>query len=252
MHLQNYIMVAYWSEAIGTATLVLIGNAGVASCLLKNSKGKDAGWLAITLIWGLAVLLALYVAGPLSQGHLNPAVTLGLALNGLFPWEDVPGYLLSQLLGAMGGSFCVYLFYYPHLQTTKNEDQKLAVFATAPAIPNVFFNFFAEFFGTMMLLVSILSISHMGSALPCFSFLKPIFVGLIVVTLGLSIGGATGYALNPARDFGPRLMHWILPINRKGSSQFGYAWIPIFGPILGAATGIYLHEYWIHWSSINF
>lgn len=245
-------MVAYWSEGIGTAVLVLIGNAGVASCLLKNSKGKDAGWLAITLIWGLAILLALYAAGPLSLGHLNPAVTLGLAINGLFPWEDVPAYILSQLLGGMVGSLGVYLFYYPHLQATKNEDLKLSIFSTGPAIPHVFFNFFAEFFATMILLISILSVSYVGGDLAVFPFIKPIFVALIVVALGLAFGGPTGYALNPARDFGPRLMHWMLPMNRKGPSNFQYAWVPILGPILGAAAGIYLHGYWVHWSTLNF
>ena len=231
-------MSIFLAEVLGTFILIYLGCGVVAGDLLSFSKAKGSGWIIITLAWGLAVTMAIYAVGSISGAHINPAVTLGLAVSGEFNgqfkgWSDVPYYFIGQLLGAMLGSILVYIHYLPHWEKTLESDKKLAVFATSPAIKNSFSNLLSEVMGTFILLFLIRAIGSKEFT----EGLNPIVVGLIVVTIGLCLGGTTGYAINPARDVGPRIMHFLLPIKGKGSSDWSYSWIPIVGPFLGGVLG---------------
>lgn len=226
-------MSAYLGELIGTMILIIFGGGVVAGVVLKKSKSESAGWVVITLGWGLGVATAIYAVGGISGAHLNPAVTIGLALVGKFPWAHVPGYIIAQLLGAFIGATLVWLHYYPHWKATDDQGAKLAVFSTGPAIQHTPANLFSEIFGTFMLVLGILAIG----ANEFTQGLNPLIVGLLIVVIGLSLGGTTGYAINPARDLGPRIAHFLLPIHGKGSSNWKYSWIPVVGPIIGGGLG---------------
>ncbi len=228
-------MNGFIGELLGTAILILLGNGVVGTVVLNRSKGQNSGWIVITSGWGLAVAMAVYMTGWMSGAHINPAVTVGLAAVGRFPAADVPIYILGQMLGAMIGATLVWIFFLGHWEETDDAAGKQACFCTAPAIPNVVNNFISEFIGTAVLLIGILGVlnehNHLGSDL------GPFLVGLLIVSIGLSLGGTTGYAINPARDLGPRIMHAILPIAGKGESGWGYAWIPVVAPLLGGIAG---------------
>jgi glycerol uptake facilitator protein len=244
-------MQEYLAEFIGTALLVLLGDGVVAGVLLRYSKAENAGWIVITLGWGLAVAIAVYAVGRVSGAHINPAVTLGLASIGAHPWAQVPGYIIAQLLGAFTGAVLVWLHYLPHWKETEDDTLKLGVFSTGPAIRSTGANLISEFIGTFVLVFGVLAI---GDALgggtignpdlsSAFSTaVAPLLVGLLVTSIGLSLGGPTGYAINPARDLGPRIAHAILPIAGKGGSDWGYSWIPIVGPIAGGIVGALVYR----------
>ncbi len=228
----------YLAEFIGTALLILLGNGVVAGVLLKNSKSEGAGWLVITLGWALAVTFGVYAVGSASGAHLNPAVTLALAATGAFSWSLVGGYIVAQVAGAAFGACLVYVHYLPHWAKTDDADLKRAIFCTAPAERHTVGNFVSEFIGTFVLLFGL-------SALGANKFaegLTPLAVGALVASIGLSLGGTTGYAINPARDLGPRIAHALLPIDNKQGSDWGYAWIPIVAPILGGIAGAMVHQ----------
>lgn len=217
------------SEIIGTMLLILLGDGVVANVLLGKTKGNNSGWIVITWAWGLAVFVGAYSSVALGGGaHLNPAVTVGLLVAGVVPAGDAIWYIVGAMLGAMLGAFLVWLHYYPHWAETADPGLKLAVFSTGPAIRNTVMNLISEVIGTFVLMFGIL-------AIPAGFLPGPFTVGLLVVVIGLALGGTTGYAINPARDLGPRIMHAILPIPGKGSSDWGYSWIPVVGPIVGAA-----------------
>lgn len=223
---------------------MLLGCGVVANVILEGTKGQNSGWIVITTGWALAVYVAVVVASPYSGAHINPAVSISLAAAGLFPWQDVPAYILAQFLGAMLGAGCTWLVYKNHFDSTGNKDLKLAVFCTAPAIRNYGFNLLGETAGTFVLLFAVLyfsdaSISESDTAIGLGS-LGAIPVAFTVWGIGLSLGGTTGYAINPARDLGPRIMHAILPIRDKGKSDWGYAWVPVIGPILGGLLAVFL------------
>lgn len=222
------------AEFIGTLLLLLLGDGVVAGVILKDTKSENAGWIVINLGWGLAVAMAVYAVGSISGAHLNPAVTLALAYAGQFPWEEVPGYIIGQVLGAFAGAVLVYIHYNPHWARTRDAGTKLAVFCTGPAIRKTWSNVSSEIIGTAVLMFGIMALG--GNEFS--KGLNPLVVGLLVVSIGMSLGGTTGYAINPARDFGPRLAHWLLPIPGKGSSDWSYAWIPALAPILGGLTGV--------------
>ncbi|MGQ0519641.1 MAG: MIP/aquaporin family protein [Actinomycetota bacterium] len=223
------------SEMVGTAILILLGNGVVAAVLLTRSKAQNAGWLTITFGWGMAVAIAVYAAGPFSGAHINPAVTLGLASTGDFPWGDVPTYIGGQFAGAFIGATLVWLAYFAHWEETEDPGLKLACFSTGPAIRKPVANFITEVLGTTMLVVGVLAIGISDGAVA--SGIVPLLVGLLVLSLGLSLGGPTGYAINPARDLGPRIAHAVLPIAGKGDADWGYAAIPVAAPILGGILG---------------
>jgi glycerol uptake facilitator protein len=223
------------AETIGTAILVLLGNGVVAGVLLTHSKAQNAGWVVITFGWGLAVAMAVFAVAQFSGAHLNPAVTLGLAAIGEAEWSDVPKYLIGEFLGAFIGATLVYLAYLPHWRETDDPGLKLACFSTAPAIRQPASNIICEVIGTFMLVFVILAIG--ATEATADTGLIPLLVGLLVVGIGMSLGGPTGYAINPARDLGPRIMHAILPIAGKGPSDWGYSWIPVVGPIIGGILG---------------
>ncbi|MDQ7028593.1 MAG: MIP/aquaporin family protein [Ardenticatenia bacterium] len=228
-------MNVYLAEVIGTMILVLLGDGVVANVLLNRSKGQNSGWIVITTGWGLAVAVAVYAVGWASGAHINPAVTVGLASIGLFPWAQVPGYIVAQLIGAFIGAVIVWLAYYAHWPETDDPGLKLAVFSTGPAIRNYALNVITEAVGTFMLLLGVLAILDKNNNLS--SGFGPLLVGFLVWSIGLSLGGPTGYAINPARDLGPRIAHAILPIPGKGDSDWGYAWVPVVGPIIGGIIG---------------
>ncbi len=228
-------MNVYLAEVIGTMILVLLGDGVVANVLLNRSKGQNSGWIVITTGWGLAVAVAVYAVGWASGAHINPAVTVGLAAIGLFPWAQVPGYIVAQLVGAFIGAVIVWLAYYAHWSETDDPGLKLAVFSTGPAIRNYGLNVLTEIIGTFMLLLGVLAILDKNNNLS--SGFGPLLVGFLVWSIGLSLGGPTGYAINPARDLGPRIAHAILPIPGKGDSDWEYAWVPVVGPIIGGIIG---------------
>lgn len=228
----------YLAEFLGTMLLILLGEGVVAGVILKGTKSENAGWLTICIAWGLAVTLAIYAVGNFSGAHLNPAVTIGLAIAGDFEWSKVVGYMLAQLAGAFTGAAIITLFYGPHFSATNDAATKLAVFSTAPAIRNTFSNFFSEVIATTILVFAILFIGVNEFT----QGLKPLVVGLLIVSIGLSLGGTTGFAINPARDLGPRIAHALLPIPGKGSSDWGYSWIPVAGPLLGGVVGALLYQ----------
>ncbi|MDE2731790.1 MAG: aquaporin family protein [Bacteroidota bacterium] len=223
-------MSPFLGEFIGTALLLYLGDAVVANVLLRGTKGHGAGWVAITVGWGLAVFVGVFVVAPFSGAHINPAVTLGLALTGKFAWASVPMYLGAQFLGAATGAFLVWLQYRDHFEATTDADAQLGVFCTGPAIRNPISNVISEILGTFVLVFAVLYIAEPDIGLGA---LDAIPVALVVLVIGLSLGGTTGYAINPARDLSPRVMHAILPISGKRDSDWGYAWIPLLGPITG-------------------
>ena len=231
-------------EFLGTLVLVLLGCGVVACVSLKKSKGEGAGWIVVTLAWGLAVFCGVLIAGPWSGAHLNPAVTLGLAAAGKFPWPDVGPFIVAQILGGIVGALLVYVFYKDHFDATEGEDTKLGVFATIPAIENKTRNLICEIIGTFILVLVILFIGDEGNASQVgLGSVGALPVALLVVVIGMSFGGTTGYAINPARDLGPRIAHAILPIKGKGSSQWHYSWVPIAGPLIGGVVAALV--YWI-------
>lgn len=240
-------MSTYVAEAIGTMILVLLGDGVVANVLLERSKAQNAGWMVVATGWGVAVAVAVYTVGRISGAHINPAVTVALAAVGSFPWANVPGYIAAQMLGGFAGGVFVWLAFLPHWAATRDASLKLTVFATGPAIRNRSANFIAEAIGTAVLLFGILAIAANAQAFSkpgdvdlsaVFSRgLQPLLVGVLVLGIGLSLGGPTGYAINPARDLGPRLAHAVLPIAGKGDSDWSYSWIPVVAPLLGGTLG---------------
>jgi len=245
-------MQSYLAELLGTMILVLLGDGVVANVLLQRSKGQNSGWIVITTGWGVAVAVAVYAVGRISGAHLNPAVTIALATIGSFSWAQVPGYIAAQMIGAFLGAVLVWLAYLPHWRETPDPGAKLGIFCTGPAIRSTGPNLITEIIGTAVLMFGILAIAANAQTLArpgdvdlsvVFSRgLQPLLVGVLVLGIGLSLGGPTGYAINPARDLGPRLAHAILPIPGKGSSDWGYAWIPVVGPIIGGIAGAGLYS----------
>lgn len=237
-------MSPYLAEFIGTALLVLLGDGVVANVTLARSKAYNAGWIVVATGWGLAVTLAVYSVGTISGAHLNPAVTLGLASIGKFSAVLVPGYLAAQFAGAVCGAILVWLAYLPHWKETSDPATKLGVFCTAPGIRSTGGNLICEFIGTAVLVFGVLAIpSNLNLTEPAWATgFGPLLVGLLVFSIGLSLGGPTGYAINPARDLGPRLAHALLPIAGKGGNDWSYAWIPVCGPVLGGLAGALLHR----------
>ncbi|HIS33604.1 MAG TPA: aquaporin family protein [Candidatus Avirikenella pullistercoris] len=235
-------MTPFFAELIGTMILILLGNGVVANVVLKRTKGNGTGWMVITTGWGLAVFAAVVVAAPYSGAHLNPAITLGFAVTGKFAWGQVVPYIVAQLVGAAIGAVLVWLFYYRHYIVSEDAGAKLATFCTAPAIRNNGSNFFSEFVGTFVLMFVVLYITNGELFIEESATTLPIGLGsvgalpvaFVVWVIGLSLGGTTGYAINPARDFAPRLMHALLPVQGKGTSEWSYAWIPVIAPVAGA------------------
>ena len=223
------------AEVIGTALLILLGDGVVAAVLLAQSKAQNSGWIVITWGWGMAVMVAVFAVGQFSGAHLNPAVTLGFAVIGDTEWSDVPAYLGGEFVGAMIGAFLVWAAYSNHWGATEDPGLKLAVFCTGPAIRNTVANVITEIIGTFVLVFGVLA--FFADEATAATGLGGLLVGLLVLAIGLSLGGPTGYAINPARDLGPRIMHAILPIPGKGPSDWGYAWIPVVGPIIGGIIG---------------
>lgn len=233
-------MSRYLAEFIGTMLLIIFGNGVVANVVLNKTKGQNSGWIVIATGWGLAVAMAVYAVGHVSGAHINPAVTLAMAVVGGLPWEQVPGYILAQVAGAMVGGIVVWLAYLPHWKETENKSLKLAAFSTSPAIRTAPGNFLCEAIGTFILVFVGMAISSKGNFVQGSEVTKgfgPILAGVLVWAIGLSLGGPTGYAINPARDLGPRLAHAFLPVAGKGSSEWQYAWIPVVAPIVGGILG---------------
>ena len=228
-------MSIFGAEVIGTAILILLGNGVVAGVLLNLSKAQNAGWIVITFGWGMGVALAVYAVGQFSGAHINPAVTLGFATIGTTEWSDVPEYLAGEFVGAFIGATLVWLAYLNHWGETEDPGLKLACYSTAPAIRNPAANLITEVIGTFLLVFGVLAI--VANEAPLETGLAALLIGLLVFGIGLSLGGPTGYAINPARDLGPRIMHQILPIAGKGPSDWGYAWIPVVGPLVGGVLG---------------
>jgi glycerol uptake facilitator protein len=225
------------AETIGTGLLILLGDGVVAAVLLTSSKAQNSGWIVITWGWGMAVMFGVLAVGQFSGAHLNPAVTLGFAVIGNTEWSDVPKYLIGEFAGAMLGACLVAAAYSNHWRATEDPGLKLAVFCTGPAIRSTVSNIVTEIIGTFVLVFGVLAIfANKFTAVPTFAF-GGMFVGLLVLAIGLSLGGPTGYAINPARDLGPRIVHAILPIPGKGDSDWGYAWIPVVAPIIGGILG---------------
>lgn len=242
-------MTQYIFEFIGTLVLVLLGDGVCAACSLNKSKAQGAGWVVIALGWGLAVMMGVLIAGPVSGAHLNPAVTLGLAIAGSFPWASVAGYVLAQMLGGFVGAVLVWSFYKDHYKATASEPgTMLGTFCTMPAIKNLARNFWCEVVATCLLVFVILALGFSGNAFQVgpvtasTGSLGSWPVTCLIMSIGMSLGGTTGYALNPARDLSPRLAHAVLPIAGKGDSGWWYAWVPVCGPLVGAAcaAGLYV------------
>jgi glycerol uptake facilitator protein len=247
-------MEIFTAEVIGTAILILLGDGVVAGVLLAHSKAENAGWIVITFGWGMAVAMAVYAVGQFSGAHLNPAVTFGFALTDVTPWDDVPKYIAGEFVGAFIGAILVYLAYLPHWRETEDPGLKLAVFSTAPAIRSKSANLLTEIIGTFVLLFGIFFIvghftanvsGGIGEAVLATALggaLVPLLVGLLVFVIGLSLGGPTGYAINPARDLGPRIIHAVLPIPGKRDSDWDYAWVPVVGPLIGGGLGALTYQ----------
>jgi glycerol uptake facilitator protein len=237
------------AEWVGTALLIFLGNGVVANVLLAKSKGRDGGWIVIVFGWGLAVAMSVYAVGRISGAHINPAVTIGLASIGAFPWVNVPGYLVAQMLGALTGSLLVYAHYYAHWRETEDPDLILACHSTSPAVRRMGPAFVSEALGTGLLVFMVLALGkvalgaeseQMAWATAVGTWFGPFLVGMLVLSIGLSLGGPTGYAINPARDLGPRIAHALLPIPGKRDSDWGYAWVPVFAPVTGGVLGAQL------------
>lgn len=233
------------AEFLGTMMLVLLGDGVVANVVLKRTKGHDSGWIVITAGWAFAVTVGVYLSKSISGAHLNPAVTIALLATGEFPMQKLLPYLVAQLSGAIAGAVLVYLAYRPHFAVTDDKEAKLAVFATGPAIRSPVDNLICETIGTFALMFGLLTIftgDNFAKGSQMETGFSPVLVGLLVWSIGVSLGGPTGYAINPARDLGPRIAHAILPIPGKGSSHWGYAWVPVAGPILGAVIAAFAHQ----------
>lgn len=238
-------MSPFLAELVGTALLILLGNGVVANVVLSRSKGHGSGWIVIAAGWGMAVALAVYAVGTISGAHLNPAVTLAMLVLGNVEPGVAADYMLAQMLGAMLGAVLVYLAYFPHWRVTEDKACKLAVFCTAPAIRHTPGNLFAETLGTFVLVLGALALPRPENLPVATGFstgLGPLLVGLVVFSIGLSLGGPTGYAINPARDLGPRIVHFLLPIPGKGSSDWRYAWVPVIGPLVGGMLGAWAYQ----------
>lgn len=225
------------SEILGTSVLILLGNGVVANVVLRHTKGHNSGWIVITFGWAIAVFVGVFIAAESSGAHLNPAVTLALAITGKFPWSQVPTYMLAQLSGAMIGAAMVWLSYKPHFDHTDDAGAIQASFCTAPALPHRWYNVITETIGTFILVLGVLFIAAPGTSLGALDALP---VALLVLALGLSLGGPTGYAINPARDLGPRIMHALLPIPHKSHSNWSYSWTPVIGPFAGSTLAAFL------------
>ncbi len=232
-------MTPFIGEVIGTALLLLLGDGVVANVVLRGTKGEGGGWIVITFGWAMAVFVAVFTVAAASGAHLNPAVTVGLAVAGKFAWADVPLYIAAQMIGAMIGAMLVWVHYRPHFALTDSAPAKLAVFATGPAVQSPFDNFISEVIGTFVLVFAVLFLAAPEVGLGALDALP---VALVVLVIGLSLGGTTGYAINPARDLGPRIVHALLPIHGKGTSDWGYAWIPVFAPLLGGLLAALLYH----------
>lgn len=238
-------MSPFIAELIGTMLLIILGDGVVANVVLGQTKGQNSGWIVITAGWAFGVTVAVYAVGTFSGAHLNPAVTIGLASIGKFGWALVPWYIAAQVLGAFLGAVIVWLAYLPHWAVTESERLKRAVFCTAPSIRSPVSNLITEIIGTAVLVLGVLAILTPKNLNPSFGWdvgLGPALVGVIVWAIGLSLGGPTGYAINPARDLGPRIAHAVLPIPGKGSSDWSYAWIPVVGPVLGGVIAAFLYK----------
>lgn len=238
------------AELIGTAILIILGDGAVANVVLNKSKAQNSGWIVIATGWGLGVAVAVYAVNAVSGAHINPAVTLGLAVIGQFPWVNVPGYIAAQMAGAFLGAVIVWLAFLPHWAETAEQSLKLGVFCTAPAIRKPALNLVTEIIGTFVLVLGVLAILSPKNLIPNSGFsngLGPLLVGVLVWSIGLSLGGPTGYAINPARDLGPRLAHFFLPIAGKGPSDWSYAWVPVAGPVIGGVLGALFYR--AVWSS---
>ena len=235
-------MSPFLAEFIGTMFIILLGNGVVANVLLAKSKGQNGGWIVITFGWAIAVFVGVYSSATVSGAHLNPAISIALAAIGKFEWALVPSYILAQLLGAMTGSFLMWLAYKKHFDEVNDADAMMAIFCTAPAIRNTVANLATEIIGTFVLMLGVLFIAAPQNSLGALDALP---VALLVLGIGLSLGGPTGYAINPARDLGPRIIHFILPIKNKRNSDWSYSWVPVVGPVIGAliAAGV--------WSVLN-
>ena len=239
-------MTPFIAEILGTMLLLLLGDGVVANVVLRGTKGENAGWIVITFGWAMGVFVGVFVVALYSGAHLNPAVTVGLAVAGKFAWADVPLYVVAQFVGAALGAFLVWLHYRDHFGATESGDAKLAVFCTGPAIRRTSSNFISEVVGTFVLVFGVLYLSApdvagVDGAAGGLGALDALPVGLLVLAIGLSLGGTTGYAINPARDLSPRLMHALLPIPGKRDSDWGYAWIPVAGPLAGAVLAALLY-----------
>ena len=240
------LMEAFVAELVGTCLLVILGDGVVANVVLARTKGNQSGWIVITAGWGLAVAIAVYSVGRISGAHINPAVTIGLAAIGQFPWANVWAYVLAQLVGAFLGAVVVWISYRPHWTATDDAEAKLGVFATGPEIRSPGANLVTEMVGTAVLVFGVLAIAANAGEMTAGTVdlssvfatgINPLLVGVLVWSIGLSLGGPTGYAINPARDLGPRLAHALLPIPGKGRSDWGYAWVPVVGPLAGGVLG---------------
>jgi glycerol uptake facilitator protein len=233
----------FLAEIIGTAVLILLGDGVVAGVLLSKSKAQNSGWIVITTAWAFAVFAGVVIAGPISGAHLNPAVTIGLAVQGALPWAEVPVYFAGEMIGAFIGAVLVFIHYYPHWAETEDANLKLAVFSTGPAIRNVTWNFVSEVIGTFVLVFVIFAFgNNVGPAEGGLASLGALPVAFLVLVIGLSLGGTTGYAINPARDLGPRIAHFLLPIPGKRDSDWGYSWIPVVGPLVGGALAALVYN----------
>ena len=233
-------MPPFIAEIVGTALLLLLGDGVVANVLLTGTKGENSGWIVITMGWGMAVFVGVFAVAVFSGAHINPAVTIGLAAAGKFEWALVPGYIAAQFIGAALGAFLVWLHYRPHFGVTESKDLKLAVFCTGPAIRDTASNLISEIIGTFVLVFGVLYLAAPEVGLGALDALP---VGLLVLVIGLALGGTTGYAINPARDLSPRIMHAILPIGGgKRDSDWGYSWIPVVGPIIGGLLAALLYH----------
>ncbi len=238
-------MSPFLAELLGTMLLIILGDGVVANVVLHTTKGQNSGWIVITAGWAFAVTIAVYAVGTFSGAHLNPAVTIGLASIGKFAWVSVPAYIAAQMLGAVLGAVIVWLAYLPHWAVTPDPGSKLAVFCTGPAIRNPVSNLVTEIIGTAVLVLGVLVVLTPKNLNPAYGWnvgFGPALVGVIVWAIGLSLGGPTGYAINPARDLGPRIAHAVLPIAGKGDSGWGYAWIPVVGPIVGGLVAAFLYK----------
>lgn len=232
-------MSPFVAELLGTTVLLLLGDGVVANVVLAKTKGHNSGWIVITAGWAMAVFTGVALVGDISGAHLNPAVTVGLAIAGKFSVAKVPMYVAAQLAGAMLGALLVWLMHRSHFAATSDADGKLAVFCTGPAIRNTAENLIGEIVGTAVLILAALMMASPDKGLGAVSAIP---IALVVLAIGLSLGGTTGYAINPVRDFGPRLMHQLLPIPGKRDSDWGYAWIPVIGPLIGAAVAAMVYQ----------